>query len=235
MSLQQHTFVSVENNKEARPGEQEDGFAHVHAVADYLHVPDATVEAWIEQQEVEEKSQSRKEADWLPSPSWSSRTRSLAEQVVAGQQVYDTQGERVGKIIVRFPHYLLIERGLIFRRTYYVPLSLVERVEDERVWLAVSEATLTEQGYGRIPEKLYHVPRPPGATMFADISGASLLGKYPPTPAETGHYHYGPPGPGINTDASGSYAPYEIDPYGRLQDRPVRLYITGKEVHGRTL
>jgi hypothetical protein len=34
--------------------------------------------------------------------------------------------------------------------------------------------------------------------------------------------------PGINTDASGSYAPYEIDPYGRLRDRPVKPYVTGK-------
>lgn len=59
-----------------------------------------------------------------------------------------------------------------------------------------------------------------------DISGALLVGKRPLSPAETGHYHYGPRGPGINTDASGSYAPYEIDPRGRPVDRPVKLYIT---------
>lgn len=59
-----------------------------------------------------------------------------------------------------------------------------------------------------------------------DISGASLVSKRPLSPAETGHYHYGPLGPGINTDASGSYAPYEIDPRGRPVDRPVKLYIT---------
>ncbi len=163
------------------------------------------------------------------------RHRPLADQVRTGQHVYDDQGTRVGKIIVRFPRYLQVERGLIFRRSYYVPLSLVQRVEGKRVWLKVSEATLAERGYGKVPSELYHVPRTSGATVFPDISDASWLGMYPPTPAETGHYHYGPLGPGINTDAGGSYAPHEIDPYRRLRDRPVKLYITGKKMYPRTL
>ena len=156
-------------------------------------------------------------------------------QVTAGQHVYDAQGSRVGKITVGFPRYILVERGLIFRRSYYVPLWLVQGVEGQRVRLAVSEATLAERGYATVPSELYHLPRPSGATVFPDISGASRLGKYPPTPAETGFYHYGPLGPGINTDASGSYAPYEIDPYGRPVDRPVKLYSTGKLIRSRTL
>jgi hypothetical protein len=163
------------------------------------------------------------------------RAHPLADQVAAGQHVYDAQGSRVGKILVSFPRYILVERGVIFRRSYYVPLSLVQGVEGQRVRLAVSEATLAERGYANVPGELYHVPRPSGGTVFPDISDASWLGKYPPTPAETGHYHYGPLGPGINTDASGSYAPYEIDPYGRLRDRPAKLYVTGKGVRGRAL
>jgi hypothetical protein len=163
------------------------------------------------------------------------RAHPLADQVAAGQHVYDAQGSRVGKILVSFPRYILVERGVIFRRSYYVPLSLVQGVEGQRVRLAVSEATLAERGYANVPGELYHVPRPSGGTVFPDISDASWLGKYPPTPAETGQYHYGPLGPGINTDASGSYAPYEIDPYGRLRDRPAKLYGTGKGVRGRAL
>jgi hypothetical protein len=163
------------------------------------------------------------------------RPHPLADQVKAGQQVYDAQGESIGKILVSFPRYILVERGLIFRRSYYVPLWLVQAVEGQRVRLAVSEATLIKQGFTNAPDELYHVPRPPGAIVFPDISGASHLGKFPPTPAETGRYHYGPLGPGINTDASGSYAPYEIDPYGRPVDRPVKLHSTGKLLHSREL
>lgn len=159
----------------------------------------------------------------------------LTYQVAAGQHVYDVHWSRVGKILVRLPGYLLVERGLIFRRSYYVPLWLVQRVEGQRVLLAVSEATLTARGYTNAPSELYHVPRSAGGTIFPDISGASQLGKSPPTPAETGHYHSGPLEPGINTDASGSYAPYEIDPYGQPMDRPVKLYSTGKLMRPRTL
>ena len=281
MITQQNKPVPVDNNIAAHPMEQEEGFANVQNVANFLHVPDATVEAWIKQRDVEAKRQLHKESHQLPYPTWPtsqpgpqatpppsgqdayplrsdqmvyecydqergvpciavpeaqpSRSHPLEGMVAAGQQVYDTRGERVGKITVRFPHYLLVERGLIFRRTYYVPLWLVERVEDERVRLAVSEATLVKQGYASVPGELYRVPRPSSATAFPDISDASLLGKYPPTPAETGHYHYGPLEPGINTDAGGSYAPHEIDPYGRPVDRPAKLYSTGKQVSRRSL
>ncbi len=160
---------------------------------------------------------------------------SQASRVMAGQRVYDAQGRRMGKITVCYPLHILVERGLIFRQSYYVPLLLVQRVEEQRVYLEESEATLAERGFATAPAGLYHVPRSSGGTVFPDISDAAWLGKHPPTPAETGHYHYGPHGPGINTDASGSYAPYEIDPYGRLRDRPVKLYMTGKKVQGRDL
>ncbi len=163
------------------------------------------------------------------------RHHPLADQLMAGQRVYDAQGRRMGKITVCYPLHILVERGLIFRQSYYVPLSLVQRVEEQRVYLEESEATLAERGFATAPAGLYHTPRRLGGTVFPDISGAAWLGKHPPTPAETGHYHYGPRGPGINTDASGSYAPHEIDPYRRLMDRSVRLYITGNKVQGRDL
>lgn len=159
----------------------------------------------------------------------------VTEQVRAGQDVYDVQGARVGKILVRFPRYLLVERGLILRRTYYVPVGLVRLVEDQRVMLAVSEATLIERGYANAPGELYHTPRAAEGIVYPDISAASQLGKFPPTPAETGHYHYGPYSPGINTDAGGSYAPHEIDPYGRPESRSASLYITGEGVRLRTV
>ena len=158
-----------------------------------------------------------------------------ASRVMAGQRVYDAQGRRMGKITVCYPLHMLVERGLIFRQSYYVPLSLVQRVEEQSVYLAESEATLAERGFATAPAGLYHIPKRSGGTAFPDISGAAWLGKHPPTPAETGHYHYGPRGPGINTDASGSYAPHEIDPYRRPRDRPVKLYITGNKVQGRDL
>ena len=158
----------------------------------------------------------------------------LSEQVTVGQQVYDTQGAQVGKIAVRFPLYLLIERGWIFPRVYYVPLSLVAHVKGPSLWLNVSEATLKAEDFAQVPMEINDAPTPPASEDRIDISDVSSLGLSPLTPAQTGHYHYGPHGPGINTDAGGSYTPAEIDPRGRLRDRPARLYITGKQLRSRS-
>jgi len=157
----------------------------------------------------------------------------LSKRVTVGQQVYDTQGAHVGKVAVCFPLYLLIERGWIIPQVYYVPLSLVDQVEGPSLWLKVSEATLKAEDFAQVPLEINDTPAPPASEDRIDISDVSSLGLSPLTPAETGHYHYGPRGPGINTDAGGSYTPAEIDPRGRLRDRPARLYITGKRLRSR--
>lgn len=157
----------------------------------------------------------------------------LGDRVVVGQQVYDTQGARVGKVAVCFPLYLLIERGWIFPRVYYVPRSLVARAKGSSLWLNVSEAVLKARDYAQVPLEINDVPPPLASEDRIDISDVSSLGMSPLTPAETGHYHYGPHSPGINTDAGGSYTQAEMDPRGRLRDRPARLYITGKRLSSR--
>lgn len=157
----------------------------------------------------------------------------LRDHMMVGQQVFDVQGVRVGKVAVRFPLYLLIERGWIFPHVYYVPLSLIHRVEGPSLWLNVSEATLKAHDYAQVPLEINDIPAPPASEDCIDISDVSSLGMSPPTPAETGHYHYGPHSPGINTDAGGSYTQAEIDPRGRLRDRPVKLYMTGKRLSPR--
>jgi hypothetical protein len=157
----------------------------------------------------------------------------LRDDVTVGQRVYDTQGARVGKVAVRFPLFLLIERGWIFPRVYYVPLSLIDRMEGPLLWLNVSEATLKARDYAQVPQEINDTPASPASEKRIDISDVSSLGMSPLTPAETGHYHYGPHSPGMNTDAGGSYTHAEVDPRGRLRDRPVKLYITGKQLSSR--
>ncbi|HEU5379047.1 MAG TPA: hypothetical protein VFV38_26790 [Ktedonobacteraceae bacterium] len=157
----------------------------------------------------------------------------LLKDVTVGQRVYDTQGVRVGKVAVRFPLFILIERGWIFPRVYYVPLSVIDQIEGPLLWLNVSEATLKARDYAQVPQEINDAPSPLTSENCIDISDVSSLGMSPLTPAETGHYHYGPHSPGMNTDAGGSYTQAEIDPRGRLRDRPVKLYITGKQLSSR--
>jgi uncharacterized protein YrrD len=56
-----------------------------------------------------------------------------------GAPVYDRRGARVGRVCGADTWDLLIERGPIPRRTCAVSLEDVERVEEDRVILAVSK------------------------------------------------------------------------------------------------
>ena len=56
-----------------------------------------------------------------------------------GAPVYDRRGTRLGRVCGADSRALLIERGLLLRRTCAVSLEDVDRVEDGRVVLAVSK------------------------------------------------------------------------------------------------
>lgn len=154
----------------------------------------------------------------------------LHDRVTTGQLVFDVLGARVGKVATRFPLYMLVERGWIFPQVYYVPLALISHFKEQALWLSISQKELTAQDFAQIPQAINDLPAPPASEDRIDISDVSSLGMSALSPAETGHYHYGPHSPGMNTDAGGSYTPAEVDPRGRLRDRPARLYITGKRL-----
>ncbi|HEU0002575.1 MAG TPA: hypothetical protein VFQ36_16835, partial [Ktedonobacteraceae bacterium] len=126
-----------------------------------------------------------------------------------GQEVLDGDGKKLGKVRARFSHYILVERGGIFRKAYYVPKSAVTRNVKGAIRLALSEDDLRQQALDSVPEDLYQevpeVGRP-------DVTGVPQFGVMPLSPAETGHYNYGPRWPGMNTDASGSYRREEVLP-----------------------
>lgn len=131
----------------------------------------------------------------------------LSDQVTVDQQVYDTRGAHVGRVAARSP------------------LSLIEQVKGQSLWLNVSEDS------ARVPMEINGVPASPASEDRIDISDVSSRCASPLTSAQTCYYHNGPRSPGINTNASGLCTPAEIDPRGRLRDRPGRLYITGNQLH----
>ncbi len=131
-------------------------------------------------------------------------------QPVIGQDVVDKNRHHVGTVQARFNRYLLVERGGLFGTAYYVPRSAIEASsKDGVVHLSMSEADLRTGGYDRVPDDLYEEPVDTG---IMKVTGTPLFARGPLSPAETGHYNYGPNYPGINTDASGSYHREEVVP-----------------------
>ena len=127
-----------------------------------------------------------------------------------GQVVFDNDGNKIGKVQARFDRYLLVERGGLFVKAYYVPHAAISKNVGGVLYLKVSEEELREQGYNKVPEDLYEDAQEPGVPQV--FSGVPKFAKRPLSPAQTGHYHYGRRWPGINTDAAGSYQREEVLP-----------------------
>ena len=126
-----------------------------------------------------------------------------------GEEVLDRDGKKLGKVRARFNPYILVERGGLFSKAYYVPKSAVTSNVKGVIRLSLSEQDLRQQGLDSVPDDLYHeapemeIPR---------VTGVPLVGLKPLSPAETGQYNYGRRWPGMNTDASHSYRRDEVMP-----------------------
>jgi hypothetical protein len=126
------------------------------------------------------------------------------------QEVVDAQGKWLGKIRARFTRYVLVERGGLFSKVFYVPQSAIrEQSKDKTLYLTISEADLEHRGLNSVPEDLYEAAPDDEVPV---TSGVPQFARRPLSPAETGHYNYGRRWPGINTDASGSYHRNEVLP-----------------------
>ena len=135
-----------------------------------------------------------------------------------GQEVFDNDGNKIGKVQARFERYILVERGGLFGKTYYIPHTVISKNTGNSLYLALSEEELRERGYNSVPEDLYtEVPEPGVPQIF---SGVPKFAKRPLSPAQTGHYNYGRRWPGINTDAAGSYHREEVLPIPQKMVQP---------------
>ena len=147
-----------------------------------------------------------------------------------GQNVVDKRGNWLGTVRARFSRYILVERGRLLPKVYYVPQSVIQdQIKNNTIFLTVSEDELVSMGLTRIPEDLYDEVSEAGVPV---VRGRPQFARRPLSPAETGHYNYGRMSPGINTDASGSYHRGEVNPtpqtyvtediYSTDEDIPVR-------------
>lgn len=72
--------------------------------------------------------------------------------VQVGDDVYGSDGEKVGTVAEVQPTYLVVEKGFFFPTDYYIPLSAITQVTDGQVWLTVSKESALHSGWETIPE-----------------------------------------------------------------------------------
>jgi hypothetical protein len=74
-------------------------------------------------------------------------------RLVIGAPVYDMRGEKVGSVsAVNLPNeYFTLEKGVVFTRDFYVPLSAVERMAPDAVHLNVDKDQMAYLGWDARP------------------------------------------------------------------------------------
>jgi hypothetical protein len=163
-----------------------------------------------------------------------SQEAGVPSKYALGRDVVDSDSNWLGMVQARFSHYILVDNGEIFLRAYYVPLNVIEEnLQNGALHLTINEADLLRRGLDRVPDDL-HVEAP--EVGLPQLKGTPMFARGPLSPAETGHYNYGPNFPGINTDAAGSYRPDEVRPVPQkyVADRR-SLYTTRKPIPARVV
>jgi hypothetical protein len=150
-----------------------------------------------------------------------------------GQNVVDSQRNWLGKVRARFANYVLVERGSVMLKVFYVPNSAIhEQSKSNILFLTMSEDDLIRQGYNSVPDDLYEEMPEAGRPV---VRGVPQFARRPLSPAETGHYSYGKHSPGMNTDAGHSYVRREINPTPQTYVTEEPIYVTDEPIPARAI
>jgi len=80
--------------------------------------------------------------------SWSEST----SQIQVGDDVYGSDGDKVGTVAEVQATYIVVEKGFFFPTDYYIPVSAITQVGDRQVVLNVSKDTALHSGWETIPD-----------------------------------------------------------------------------------
>ena len=80
--------------------------------------------------------------------SWSTES----SQINVGDDVYGSDGDKVGTVAEVQSGYLVVEKGFFFPTDYYIPTSAVARAGDGQVQLNVAKDAALNSGWDTVPE-----------------------------------------------------------------------------------
>jgi uncharacterized protein (TIGR02271 family) len=105
--------------------------------------------------------------------SWSTES----SQINVGDDVYGSDGDKVGTVADVQPSYLVVEKGFFFPTDYYIPLSAVASAGDGQVSLNVARDAALNSGWDTVPD-VVPTGMTDSATAFAegDVSMTSSGG-----------------------------------------------------------
>jgi uncharacterized protein (TIGR02271 family) len=76
----------------------------------------------------------------------------MSNQVTVGDDVYGSDGDKVGTVADVQASYLVVEKGFFFPTDYYIPFSAVSQVSDGRVMLNMPKDAALNSGWDTVPD-----------------------------------------------------------------------------------
>src|SRR5262245_56494229 len=78
---------------------------------------------------------------------------SASQRITDGTDVYDVSGDKLDTVsgANASADYFTLQKGLLFPRDYYVPMSAVSRIDSEGVYLSVAKSDIKNRGWENPP------------------------------------------------------------------------------------
>src|SRR5919112_5630344 len=100
-----------------------------------------------------------------------------ASQINVGDDVYGSDGDKVGTVAEVQPGYLVVEKGFFFPTDYYIPTSAVASASDGQVYLNLAKDAALNSGWDTVPETTTISATETVATDVGMSAGASSSGQ----------------------------------------------------------
>jgi uncharacterized protein (TIGR02271 family) len=88
---------------------------------------------------------------------------SYANQVSVGDEVYGSDGDKVGTVSEVQTGYIVVEKGFFFPTDYYIPTSAIASASNGQVYLSTTKDAALNSGWDVVPD-VQATTMPPGAT-----------------------------------------------------------------------
>jgi uncharacterized protein (TIGR02271 family) len=76
-----------------------------------------------------------------------SDTRINIDQIQRGWDVYGSDGNEIGDVAEVGPSYIVVEKGFLFPKDLYIPLSAISSVSEDRIELTVTKDAVEDQNW----------------------------------------------------------------------------------------
>jgi uncharacterized protein (TIGR02271 family) len=96
-----------------------------------------------------------------------------SSQIMTGDEVFGSDGDKVGTVAEVQPSYIVVEKGFFFPTDYYIPMSAIASVAGGQVYLNVAKDAALNSGWDTLPDAV-PAATPGTETIITDVDRSAI-------------------------------------------------------------